>query len=107
MYNVYTLFQDSTLRKTTKSSKSKDATERLIGMTNVLSKYLEAKTQLQQSTPSASLASQPRLDYYNMWANYETMMRTLDENEIVDLNIELTNVIGAAVKRKREKEQSK
>lgn len=70
-------------------------------MSKIMSNYFEAKTQSQQSTQQA-LPAQPRLQFYEMWANYERMMHTLDEDDIVDLNIELTNVIGNAVKRKRE-----
>lgn len=91
--------------KSSKPSASKDIAEGLLGATNAMTKYLEAKTLSQQSAPQASFPPQSRLEYYNMWANYETMMRTLDEDDIVDLNIELTNVIGTAVKRKREKQQ--
>lgn len=72
-------------------------------MTEIMSNYFEAKTQTQtQQSTQEALPAQPRLQYYEMWANYERMMRILDQDDVVDLNIELTNVIGNAVKRKRE-----
>lgn len=96
------------MKKKTKTPKQQDVSDRLLGMTQMMAKYFESKVQTQQSTQQASLPAplppQPRLKFYEMWANYEKMMHILDEDDVVDLNIELTNVIGAAVKRKRNKD---
>lgn len=48
--------------------------------------------------------TQAPLKHFEMWANYDKMIAKLDDDAIVDLNIELMQVIGTAVKNYRKKQ---
>lgn len=48
--------------------------------------------------------TQAPLKHFEMWANYDKMITKLDDDAIVDLNIELMQVIGTAVKNYRKKQ---
>lgn len=58
-----------------------------------LSNFLEKRSQA---------AKEPELKYQTMWANFDRMLSKLDDDTVEDLNIEITNLIGAAIKRKRQ-----
>lgn len=69
-------------------------------MANSFSSYLQYKSvpMQQQIEP----ASKSPLKYMEMWANFDKLVSKLDENAVDELNIEITNLIGAALKKKRE-----
>lgn len=62
-------------------------------MANTFSSYLTYKAE-----PQATL---PKLKYIEMWSNFDRMVSKWDENEVDDLNIDIMNLIGAAIKKKR------
>lgn len=45
------------------------------------------------------------LKYYAMWANLDKLVSKLDDDTVDDLNVEITALIGAALKKKREAKQ--
>lgn len=45
------------------------------------------------------------LKHYTMWANFDALVSKFDDDDIVVLNIDITNLIESFLKRKREKNE--
>lgn len=68
-------------------------------MANTFSSYMQCKAvplPQQNETPAV-----PAMKYKEMWTNFDRLVSKLDEVAVDDLNIEITNLIGAAIKKKR------
>lgn len=69
-------------------------------MANTFSSYFQSKAvPMQQPIESAT---KPAMKYMEMWANFDKVVSKLDEDAVDELNIEITNLIGAALKKKRD-----
>lgn len=44
----------------------------------------------------------PKLKYFEMWSNFDRLVSKLDEDTVDDLNVDIMNLVGAAIKKKRE-----
>lgn len=60
---------------------------------NSLNNFLEKRDQA---------TKEPGLKYQTMWANFDRMVSKLDEDTVEDLNVDIKNLIGAALKKKRD-----
>lgn len=70
-------------------------------MAQTFSSYLQKKAEPELAVPKNTQAP---LKHYEMWANYDKMIAKLDEDAVNDLNIDLMQVIGGAVKAYRTKQ---
>lgn len=92
-------FQNRTLPAKSKEKKDKIA-DSLSEMANSFSSYFQTKSvPMQQPIESPA---KPPMKYTEMWANFDKLVSKLDEDAVDELNIEITNLIGAALKKKRE-----
>jgi len=63
--------------------------------------YLSHKSK-EETLPTPSVANPFELKYWQMWSNLDKLVSKLDEDTVDELNVQFTNIIGAALKKKRE-----
>lgn len=70
-------------------------------MANSFSSYVQCKAipPPQQTESSAK----PTLKHIEMWTNFDKLVSKLDDEAVDDLNIDIMNLIGAAIKKKRDR----
>lgn len=92
--------QDQTPPMSKGKVKKDHLSESVSMMANSLSSYLQYKALPEQQQPNES-PTKPTMKYQEMWSNFDRLVSKLDEDDVDDLNIEITNLIGAALKKKR------
>lgn len=104
MYNsfvcVYNLLIQDHMSTSKSKSKKDQLAESVSMMANSLSSYVQCKSV--PLTKQDESPAKPKLKYLEMWSNFDRLVGKLDEDDVDDLNIEITNLIGAAIKKKRE-----
>lgn len=74
--------------------------ESVSDMAHSFSSYMHSKA---ISSPKQSESPPvPKLKFIEMWSNFDRLVSKLDEDAVDDLNIDITNLIAAAIKKKRE-----
>ncbi|XP_055309487.1 uncharacterized protein LOC129573201 [Sitodiplosis mosellana] len=85
---------------TTKGKKRDQLAESVSMMANTFSSYFQYKAVPEQQPMESPV--KPTLKYQEMWSNFDKLVSKLDEDTVDDLNIQITNLIGAALKKKRQ-----
>lgn len=77
-----------------KQKKKDRIAENISTLTSKFSNYLEQRDTAKPTPP---------LKHFSMWANFDSLASKLNDDEIEDLNIDITNLIGTALKKSRER----
>lgn len=49
------------------------------------------------------VSAKPTLKHIEMWTNFDKLVSKLDDEAVDDLNIDIMNLIGAAINKKRDR----
>lgn len=71
-------------------------------MASSFSNYLCNK---QPSESQTQRAQQGQLKHHEMWAHFDKLISKLNEEEVEDLNFDLSNVIRATIQKKRDRDK--
>lgn len=90
--------------KKSHSSKGNDGlTNAIISITDFITKKPSATSTTTTTQETQPQTTRPPLKHYEMWAHFEKMIEKLDDDDIADLNFEITKVVHDAVKEARNK----
>lgn len=78
-------------------------TNAIVSITEYITKKPSAESATTVTRETQPQSTRPPLKHYEMWAHFEKMIEKLGENDVTDLNFEITKVIHDAVKQARNK----
>lgn len=96
---MHFILQDKTEKRMSKSKSNDVLSESFATMANSFNTYLSDKQPVQSvQTQSQQIAP---LKHVEMWTHFDKLVTKLNDEEIEDLNFEISNVIRDALKKKR------